>query len=70
MSGCHDKRIQSIIKNDVWEIVLSLKNKDVVSSKWIYKIKHVADGSIEKHKARFAAFLKRKALIMMRRLLL
>jgi hypothetical protein len=27
----------------------------VVSSKWIYKIKHVADESIEKHKARFVA---------------
>jgi hypothetical protein len=46
---------QSIIKNDVWEIVPRPKNKDVVSSKWLYKIKHVADESIEKHKARFVA---------------
>jgi hypothetical protein len=46
---------QSIIKNDVWEIVPRPKNKDVVSSKWLYKIKHVVDGSIEKHKARFVA---------------
>jgi hypothetical protein len=30
---------QSIIKNDVWEIVPRLKNKDVVSSKWLFKIK-------------------------------
>jgi hypothetical protein len=44
---------QSIIKNDVWEVVPKPKNKDVVSSKRIYKIKHTADGSIEKHKARF-----------------
>jgi hypothetical protein len=29
---------QSIIKNDVWEIVPRPKNKDVVSSKWIFKI--------------------------------
>ena len=27
----------------------------MVSSRWIYKIKHVADESIEKHKARFVA---------------
>jgi hypothetical protein len=44
---------QSIIKNDVWEIVPRPKGKDVVSSKWLFKIKHAADGSIEKYKARF-----------------
>jgi hypothetical protein len=44
---------QSIIKNDVWEIVPRPKRKDVVSSKWLFKIKHVVDGSIEKYKARF-----------------
>jgi hypothetical protein len=44
---------QSIIKNDVWEIVPRPKGKDVVSSKWLFKIKHVVDGSIEKYKARF-----------------
>jgi hypothetical protein len=46
---------QSIIKNDVWEIFPRPKSKDVVSSKWLYKIKHVANGSIEKYKARFVA---------------
>jgi hypothetical protein len=46
---------QSIIKNDVWEIVPKSKSKDVVSSKWFFKIKHVVDGSIEKYKARFVA---------------
>jgi hypothetical protein len=46
---------QSIIKNNVWEIVPRPKSKDVVSSKWIFKIKHAADGSIENHKERFVA---------------
>jgi hypothetical protein len=46
---------QSIIKNDVWKIVHRPKSKDVVSSKWILKIKHVVDGSIEKYKERFVA---------------
>ena len=45
----------SIMKNQVWEVVPRPKDKSVVSSKWIYKIKHAADGSIEKHKARFVA---------------
>ena len=46
---------QSIMKNDVWDIVPKQEGKSVVSSKWIYKIKHAADGSIEKYKARFVA---------------
>ena len=46
---------QSIMKNDVWEVVPRPKGKFVVSSKWIYKIKHTIDGSIEKYKARFVA---------------
>ena len=46
---------QSIMKNDVWDVVLKTENKSVVSSKWIYKIKHVVDGSIEKYKARFVS---------------
>jgi hypothetical protein len=46
---------QSIMKNDVWDIVPRPKGKSVVTSKWIYKIKHAADGSVEKYKARFVA---------------
>jgi hypothetical protein len=46
---------QYIMKNDVWEVVSRPKEKSVVTSKWVYKIKHVVDGSIEKHKARFVA---------------
>jgi hypothetical protein len=39
-------------ENQVWK---DAKEKSVVSSKWIYKTKHAADGSIEKYKARFVA---------------
>ena len=46
---------RSIMKNNVWEVVPRLEGKSIVSSKWIYKIKHVADGSIEKYKASFVA---------------
>ena len=46
---------QYIMKNDVWEIVPRHEEKSVVTSRWLYKIKHGADGSIEKYKARFVA---------------
>jgi hypothetical protein len=45
----------SIMKNDVWDIVLKPEGKSIVTSKWIYKIKYIADGSIENHKARFVS---------------
>ena len=31
------------------------EGKSVVTSRWIYKVKFAADGSIEKHKAQFVA---------------
>ena len=46
---------QSIMKKNVWDVVPRPKVKLVVTSKWIYKIKHAANGSIEKYKARFVA---------------
>jgi hypothetical protein len=45
----------SIMKNDVWEVVPRPEGKSVIGSRWIYKIKHVADGSVDKFKARFVA---------------
>ena len=49
------KQYQSIMKNDVWDLFPRPEGKSVITSKWIYKIKHAADGSIEKYKARFVA---------------
>jgi hypothetical protein len=43
------------MKNDVWDIVLRAEGKYVVTSKWIYKIKHVVDGSVDKYKVIFVA---------------
>ena len=46
---------ESIIKNDVWDVVPRQQDKEVVTLKWLYKIKHVFDGSSEKFEARFVA---------------
>lgn len=43
----------SIVRNNVSDVVLKPENKLVVSSCWLYKVKQTVDGSVEKHKARF-----------------
>ena len=46
---------ESIMKNDVWEVVPRPEGKSVLTSKWLFKIKHGADGSVGKYKERFVA---------------
>jgi hypothetical protein len=62
---------ESILKNDVWEVLPRPQGKSIVTSKWIYKIKHAVDGSVEKSKARFVArgFSQKEGIDMMRFLL-
>eukprot|EP00253_Pinus_taeda_P019242 PITA_19242 len=50
-----NEEYESITKNYVWDVVPRPKDKSIVNSKWLYKIKHGADGSAEKYKARFVA---------------
>eukprot|EP00253_Pinus_taeda_P019498 PITA_19498 len=45
----------SIVRNSVWDVVPRQEDKLVVSSRWLYKVKQAADGSLEKHKTRFVA---------------
>ena len=45
----------SIMKNQVWEVLPRPEGKQVVGSIWIYKVKHAADESVDKYKARFVA---------------
>eukprot|EP00253_Pinus_taeda_P036537 PITA_36537 len=45
----------SIMVNDVWEVVSRPQDRSVVRSRWIYKIKYAANSSVEKYKANFVA---------------
>ena len=45
----------SIVRNSAWEIVPRPEWKSMVGSRWIYKVKRAADGSIDKYKSRFVA---------------
>ena len=44
--------ISSMAKNQVWELVNLLPGRKTIGNKWVLKIKHKADGSIDKYKAR------------------
>eukprot|EP00253_Pinus_taeda_P032414 PITA_32414 len=45
----------SIMVNDVWEVVPRLEDRSVVGLRWIYKIKYTADDNVEKYNAKFVA---------------
>ena len=43
------------MKNETWELVPRRRGINLIDSKWVYKIKKKADGSIETFKARLIA---------------
>ena len=49
------KEMESIYSNDVWDLVELPKDCKTVGSKWVFKRKTYADGSIDRYKARLVA---------------
>jgi hypothetical protein len=47
--------LEALAKTGTWEIVDLPPHTKPIGSKWVYKIKHKADGSIERYKARLVA---------------
>ena len=45
----------SLMSNDTWSVVEKPANANLVSTKWIFKIKRLKDGRIDKYKARLVA---------------
>ena len=51
-----DRELQSIEKNEVWELESTLpKGKMAIGTKWVFKRKLNADGEVERYKARLVA---------------
>jgi len=50
-----EEEINSLYENGTWELVLLPEGRKAVGSKWMFKIKRHADGSIERYKARVVA---------------
>lgn len=49
------KEMKSLQQNDVWDLVQLPKGRNLVGSKWVFKLKTGADGSVERYKARLVA---------------
>lgn len=49
------EEISALKKNCTWELVPKPENVDLVTCKWIYKLKKGADGKINRYKARLVA---------------
>ena len=50
-----DEEMAALNVNDTWDLVPFLEGKKAIGCKWVYKVKHKADGTIERHKARLVA---------------
>ena len=45
-------KMEAILKNNTWDLVDRPTKRKVIGTKWVYKLKYKADGTLEKYKAR------------------
>lgn len=50
-----EAKYNSIMKHNTWEIVDHSLNWKVIGTKWIWKVKYKAEGTLEKYKAGLVA---------------
>ena len=50
-----DSEFQSLQKQHTWSLVPLPANKNIITCKWVYRLKKHADGSIARYKARLVA---------------
>jgi hypothetical protein len=46
-----EQEIHALKKNDTWRLVPPPAGVNIIDSKWVFKVKKHADGSIERYKA-------------------
>ena len=50
-----DKEIKTFEVNNTWTLTLLPPGKSSIGCKWVYRVKYLLDGTIERYKARLVA---------------
>jgi hypothetical protein len=50
-----DVEYDALMNNNTRHLVPPQKGRNVIDYKWVYKVKHKADGSLDSYKARLVA---------------
>jgi histone deacetylase 1/2 len=45
----------ALLRNGTWTLVPTPPGRNIIGSRWVFKTKHKADGSVDKFKARLVA---------------
>lgn len=47
--------LDALIHNKTWSLVPLPSDKTTIGCKWVYKVKYLSDGTVERYKARLVA---------------
>ena len=50
-----EEEMQALVDNEIWDLLPPIPHKKTISCRWIYKIKHNADETINWYKARLVS---------------
>jgi hypothetical protein len=50
-----DSEFLALLHNKTWHLVPPAPSRNVIDCKWVYKVKHKVDGSIDRYKAQLVA---------------